>query len=341
MKSNAGESTLGGKPGTRSPTAVQRKINQKPDPIDREISKTEVAAQPNNETSNGKASETESFRLLDLPPEIRNMIYEYCAHPTAFIPKKVDYGCNCDPITQTYHVGCDFSKGLIRGEGHFNPRPIQFYDEISPVRRNLLFLPQLLTGRLGMLFVDLWPKTELDAMLNLNILSINRQIRSEALPIFYRDNIFAFADVKDLLPWLIKNCGWDDIKHIRRVWGQVPLEVNPDRVERVAVVLLLMELGILKCELRLVPQTEYPTRNEHFCCKLWQGVKDHVASQAIGQNDIVPDMKALASLVAPVIGSRRRLYHSSDDPVCKVCGNNSPTGSPLLMRSPHLDGHAG
>ncbi|KAM0723440.1 hypothetical protein Q7P37_000426 [Cladosporium fusiforme] len=272
------------------------------------------------------------FPFLKLPPEIRNSIYEYCVRPTAFLEDDDDDGCRCDILTQSLH------------------------DRACPLRskQTRLFTPYIKTRHVSPVAHSLFlvrhenykpPRLQYRGFnAHRNMLLVNRQIRSEALPMFYGANLFTFEDASYMARWLFNICGWENIKHIRRMYGVVcgvdgDVWDDPPTWVSVIVVLLLMEVGILKCELWLDCNQEDGAIAQHQYCRYRERVKALIDSKGITKENTSQKPADLKRFATELLYNKTTdIDHPryTDQVCCRVCGKEAILHTPLLIRSPYF-----
>jgi hypothetical protein len=118
------------------------------------------------------------------------------------------------------------------------------------------------------------------------ILEVSRQTRTEALGLFYTNNTFVVDDAQFLVVknWLFEVVGWANMKNVRRLFCEVDNAVPSNQMLiDYAVLILLMELGLLKCQLRVTFTT---FREDHIGCKLRRKVRELIAAQSITKADV-------------------------------------------------------
>ncbi|KAL8723357.1 MAG: hypothetical protein Q9225_000340 [Loekoesia sp. 1 TL-2023] len=132
----------------------------------------------------------DTFPFLRLPGEVRNMIYRFalghgavrkhCEHPLGLIGIE-----NMDPFEYNDYTTSSHPRSRT------SYPTMNFIDPIPccPDHRHLDF--ENTTYTLGPMKLP-----------NLGLLAVNKQIRAEALPIFYGENIFSFGQMSAVRPFL-------------------------------------------------------------------------------------------------------------------------------------------
>ncbi|KAI9710638.1 MAG: hypothetical protein M1812_007403 [Candelaria pacifica] len=143
------------------------------------------------------------FPFLDLPPEIRNMIYNYILQTPAGLPSSLITGARSFILSPTTFSTPNSLAGSIVEIRH----PLSFTDEPIRSRR------QTQRG---------------------SILRVNKQIHNEAVPICYQINSFQFMSTASLVLFLngigklarenVKEvflCWWDDTRFSKEAFGML------------------------------------------------------------------------------------------------------------------------
>ena len=141
------------------------------------------------------------------------------------------------------------------------------------------------------------------------ILEVSRQTRTEALGLFYNNNTFVVDDAENfvLKDWLFEVVGWENMKNVRRMFVEVD-DCAPSRqvVLDYAVVILLMELGLLHCQLRVTFTT---FRSDHIGCKLRKWIRELIAAKQIVKADVEgKDVGVLEALVVATAVAWKTLW---------------------------------
>lgn len=149
---------------------------------------------------------------------------------------------------------------------------------------------------------------------NPGILEASRQTRTEALGLFYSKNTFVVddADYFVLKDWLFGVVGWANMKNVRRMFSEFEDCAPSDQVVvDYAVLILLMELGLLKCQLRV---TFTLFRGDHIGCKLREKVRELIAAKPIVKADVEgKDVAIVEALVAPTAVGWKTLWQDDED----------------------------
>jgi hypothetical protein len=118
------------------------------------------------------------------------------------------------------------------------------------------------------------------------ILEANRQTRTEALGLFYSENTFVVDDAENFVikDWLFEVVGWENMNNVRCLFCEFDDCTPTDQVLiDYAVVILLMELGLLNCQLCITFTTFH---SDHIGCKLRKKVRELIASKPIVKADV-------------------------------------------------------
>jgi hypothetical protein len=176
------------------------------------------------------------------------------------------------------------------------------------------------------------------------ILEVSRQTRTEALGLFYNNNnnTFVVDDVQFLVikDWLFRVVGWANMKNVRRLFCEVDNAVpSQQMLIDYAVIILLMELDLLKCQLRVTITT---FRDDHIGCKLRKKVRELIAAQSITKADVEgKDVGVAEALVARTARDWMTLWMDSNDSLglgdanqeafayCTVCELEEDGGRPV------------
>ena len=246
------------------------------------------------------------FRFADLTGELRNCVFEHAVrHPRRAAeqqPGRVhDEGCgpkcDCDIMSQVEHHGC--ANATAAGGD----------DEIFHVHQ---ILPD--PGSLYFLRADDCCTAVTTRDSNPGILEVSRQLRTEALGLFYLGNTFVVDDAQQFVfkNWLFEVVGWANMKNVRRLFCEFDNALPSDQVLiDYTVVILLMELGLLKCQLRV---TFTLFRSDHIGCKLRKKVRELIAAQPITKADVEGnDVGVVEALVAGTAREWRILWMDDDD----------------------------
>jgi len=171
--------------------------------------------------------------------------------------------------------------------------------------------------------------------MNPGILDVSHQTRSEALGLFYNEKTFVVNKAAHFIlkGWLFEVVGWKNMKHIRRLFcefDEIDSMPSDQDVVDFAVVFLLMELRLLKCQLR-VTFALFP--DDHIGCKLRRKIRELVASNQIVEADVKgKDVGVLEGLVRATAVGWKRLWTDEGDLLglgdanqeaslrCTVCG---------------------
>jgi hypothetical protein len=205
--------------------------------------------------------------------------------------------CDCDIMSQVEHHQC--ANATSAGGD----------DEVFHVHQ---ILPGL--GRLFFLKADdcCTDASASDSMPG--ILEANRQTRTEALGLFYSENTFVVDDAENFVikDWLFEVVGWENMKNVRRLFCEFD-DCTPTNQVLIdyAVVILLMELGLLNCQLRVTFTT---FRSDHIGCKLRKKLRELIASKPIVKADVEgKDVGVVEGLVAATAVDWKALWLDDED----------------------------
>lgn len=183
-----------------------------------------------------------------------------------------DSQCDCNIMTQLTHEDCTNDNLTAVSIRRVSPVPEALYTvkaQDSSNYRNPTHLPK--------------------------ILELNRQVRSETKFLFFRENTFVWdhAELTDVKDWLFNFVGWEHMSEVRRLYCASSDNNSPSTADVVAyaVIILLMELRLLKCQLRVIYRLFC---NDHIGCKLREKVRAHIQAHGILKQDV--ESKSAATL---------------------------------------------
>lgn len=220
------------------------------------------------------------FNFLGLPAELRIRIYEFCVSVTEYITyDKRDYCiCGLKHFNQPSAVDQGACKYFPYGPGYISSRLPGCYYPVSP---NYIDRSKWEISRREYARKLRTPRP--------HILAANRQIRDEALPIFYQTNDFVFEDCESLwvTRWLFNVVRPEHLKHIKSITWDGPLDWDDERRRledntfvQMSSIIMLMQLKILgNCKLRLKPHVG--NKKVHFACILHEKISSLVARKGL------------------------------------------------------------
>ena len=187
--------------------------------------------------------------------------------------------CDCNIMTQLQHKDCTNDHLPAVSIRHVLPVPEALYivktDNPSHYR-NPTHLPK--------------------------ILELNRQVRSETKSLFFRENTFMWddAEVADVKDWLFNFVVWEHMSEVRRLYCASSDNNSPSNADVVAyaVLILLTELRLLNCQLRVIFHLSW---NDHIGCKLRRRMRAIIQANGITKQDV--EGKSAATLEPMVVAT--------------------------------------
>ena len=220
------------------------------------------------------------FNFLGLPPELRIRIYEMCVSVSEYITYDEGDFCTCgrEHLSQSNAVaehGCKYDS---RNRGNFKPRlPGCFYPTAPNYIDNQKWdIPRKEYARTF--------KTPMP-----HILEVSREVRNEALPIFYAMNDFVFEDCDcfRVTHWLFNVVRPEHLEHIKSItwdgtlsWDGEMANLEDNTFVQMSSIIMLAHLKILKkCKLRLKSDLDF--EDVHYACIIHEKISSLVARRSL------------------------------------------------------------
>lgn len=256
---------------------------------------------------------------MDLPPELRLIIEEYAVDPELEFPKDHVY-CDCDPDAGEHSAQYYYDDGNS-DDSQYDGEHCDYDGEVFTIYNHPKHRASFHTSMAQRWRMDPAPRMP-------KILALNRQIRKEALPLFYSNNAFISIygfncsarhqklPAEIISNWVFNIVGQDHMKFIRAIiWYQRQEDNrNYSRVEElsscisIASLLLLMELCILRCEIRV----DLGNTVDHIGCMLQQVVRSLVQTSQLTKADVEGKNAAeVEGLVYPAVKTWFRGYFAA------------------------------
>lgn len=224
------------------------------------------------------------FNFLGLPAELRIRVYEMCVSVTEYITYDERDFCTCGQkhLDQPSAAAENTCKYVLKTGDKFKPRLPGCYYPLVPkyLDRQKWEIPRREYAQ-----AYTTPKP--------HILEVSRQVRDEALPIFYAMNDFVFEDCECLwvTRWIYNVVRSEHLKHIKSITWDGPLinggdepRMEDDTLIQMSSIIMLAQLNIMgNCKLRFMPD-DYG-EDIHYACILHSKISSLVARKGLTAAD--------------------------------------------------------